>query len=146
MSDDLKPCPFCGSGDLDECLNTVNCNACGAHGPMESDLDQMDIEKSVGAWNRRAPVIPPEILALSQMATGGEWGIERTHTKAWVGPMRPDGQKVADIVTVFDVGLAYSDYFRDKSNANAAFIVALVNWVRGQIPKEQDKQKGGGNG
>lgn len=52
MGDQLKPCPFCGSDDL-ESLGSVDgefiaCQ-CGAYGPME-----MISELAVISWNNRA--------------------------------------------------------------------------------------------
>ena len=50
---DLKPCPFCGSEELDiwqnDCGNHfVVCIGCGASG-----RDERKVEKAVEVWNRR---------------------------------------------------------------------------------------------
>lgn len=58
MSEDLKPCPFCGSknirfkdtrGWLETC---GECEDCGALGP-DGDID--DVSSAVAAWNTRTP-------------------------------------------------------------------------------------------
>jgi len=55
MSNELKPCPFCGGTKLHETSNGVEnmfleCEECGADGPAE-----MTRAKMIAAWNRRAP-------------------------------------------------------------------------------------------
>ena len=55
------------------------------------------------------------------------WGIERTRDTLWVGPMRPDGIKVASIVFSLHCGPDYTDEANDQERANAAFIVKAVN-------------------
>ena len=49
----LKPCPFCGSHNLNcvvkEYCCYVQCNDCGANGGKRI----MDGEKAVEAWNKR---------------------------------------------------------------------------------------------
>ena len=53
MSDDLKPCPFCGVGASAEALvnfdgyHFVGCE-CGAEGPIADDMDE-----ARAAWNKR---------------------------------------------------------------------------------------------
>lgn len=44
--DQLKPCPFCGSLDLDV-TQWIECNSCGAFGPSPSDTGDLS------AWNTR---------------------------------------------------------------------------------------------
>lgn len=58
MSDELKPCPFCGSavGPLDG-MRCVLCIECGAESGW-----QIDAQSAIAAWNRRAT---PEALAAS---------------------------------------------------------------------------------
>ena len=54
MPDKLKSCPFCGSEDIhtkfiDRVMAAVECNYCGARGPViYLELSATD------AWNRRA--------------------------------------------------------------------------------------------
>lgn len=57
MSEELKPCPFCGGSDLTILPNEqdhshVHCNDCMAKGPV---VDQVaDWTRPHTAWNRRA--------------------------------------------------------------------------------------------
>lgn len=44
--DQLKPCPFCGSKDLDV-TQWIECNGCGAFGPKPDDYGDLS------AWNER---------------------------------------------------------------------------------------------
>ena len=44
--DQLKPCPFCGSKDLDV-TQWVECNGCGAFGPTPDEYGDLS------AWNER---------------------------------------------------------------------------------------------
>lgn len=55
MSEELKPCPFCGRGHLFSSSNQadmefVGCDDCGAEGPAREGLE------AIAAWNTRAPV------------------------------------------------------------------------------------------
>ncbi len=53
MTDELKPCPFCGARDPDwfhVVYGEVNCGNCGAVGPCE-----LTDAEAIAAWNRRAP-------------------------------------------------------------------------------------------
>ena len=56
MSEDLKPCPFCGSTDLhmQDVDRFLQCYNCDATGPWH--IDQTEAE-AVAAWNRRADPI-----------------------------------------------------------------------------------------
>jgi len=52
MSEELKPCPFCGStnlGFLSLFAWEVQCNLCLAEGPKADTR-----EEAIAAWNRRA--------------------------------------------------------------------------------------------
>lgn len=61
MSDELKPCPFCG------CIKVaisdppypffVHCHDCGANGP-----DQNSRGKAIAAWNTRTPPAQVELV------------------------------------------------------------------------------------
>lgn len=55
------------------------------------------------------------------------WGIERTRDTMWIGPMRPDGHKVASIVFYVHRGPDYIDEHNMRAEANAEFIVNAVN-------------------
>lgn len=51
MSNELKPCPFCGNTDEDNFsipdLERVSCDVCGAVGPFDG-------ADPIAAWNKRA--------------------------------------------------------------------------------------------
>lgn len=55
MNDELKPCPFCGSDDLEiyhevvGCHYYVTCRDCGSSGAIYYTPEQ-----AAHAWNRRA--------------------------------------------------------------------------------------------
>lgn len=57
---DLKPCPFCGSLDLEDCCIYVKCNQCLAEGPkmnegrFDDHADWTDHENAIKAWNKRS--------------------------------------------------------------------------------------------
>lgn len=57
MSEDLKPCPFCGSSDTNENdqggIAWVGCNDCGTEGPTTDMLWE-----AIELWNRRNPSTP----------------------------------------------------------------------------------------
>jgi hypothetical protein len=55
--------------------------------------------------------------------TPGPWGIERTATTLWVGPMRRDGSKCADVVCHFDVDSLTPEATK-RNTANARLIAA----------------------
>ncbi len=55
------------------------------------------------------------------------WGMEVTENDIWIGPMRPDGVKVNEIVFALDFDSTYRKSHRDRILANAAFIVHAVN-------------------
>jgi hypothetical protein len=48
---ELKPCPFCGSEELNTWIDCVYCTECGAQGP---DADDKDLDLARAAWNGRA--------------------------------------------------------------------------------------------
>lgn len=65
-SDELKPCPFCGSTDIEENATAVisgrttesqsgwvECRTCTAEGPTEEVSE--GFQPARDAWNRRAP-------------------------------------------------------------------------------------------
>ena len=69
------------------------------------------------------------LKALLDKATSGEWGVENTGNSSWIGPMRTDG-KVAKIVVKVDTDQSYRVDILPEKSANAAAIVAAVNWCR----------------
>ena len=63
MSDDLKPCPFCGSDDIQLSTNDdgdplwVSCEMCECQGPWRNPDNSAYPQTEanyVEAWNRRA--------------------------------------------------------------------------------------------
>jgi Lar family restriction alleviation protein len=76
VSQELKPCPFCGTSaaifksyheDTGLTQFTVVCNrvACPAQGRTGPNRTE---EKAIAAWNRRAPAPDAEGAALAQLA------------------------------------------------------------------------------
>ena len=51
MTEQLKPCPFCGGINVIHSDYRMYCHACGAEGP---DADSADESAAIAAWNRRA--------------------------------------------------------------------------------------------
>lgn len=51
----LKPCPFCGSEDLQVRKSYVECLGCGTMGP-----DKSDDASACTLWNQRAPQLPED--------------------------------------------------------------------------------------
>ena len=56
MANKLKPCPFCGSKDVEvsKSLKVVVCNNCGAYGPDGNKRYDCDEESAIDAWNKRS--------------------------------------------------------------------------------------------
>lgn len=56
---ELKPCPFCDSGNIDPATDGdgwwVKCRTCGTEGPID-DIDTV----AIAAWNRRALSAAPQ--------------------------------------------------------------------------------------
>lgn len=58
MSEELKPCPFCGSKDILESgyqVNWITCLNCECDGPLEKTK-----QEAIKAWNKRVKEAPPE--------------------------------------------------------------------------------------
>ncbi len=79
MSEELKPCPFCGGTDLDVDFEGgfVSCNSCDTYGPNVDNewtperglIDEDDDDeakqiraKAVELWNNRAKVVEPPVI------------------------------------------------------------------------------------
>lgn len=71
--ENAKPCPFCGSTDLDpaggeeDTEHWVECTECGAQGPYttigcrDPDEDEIDLDaEAVALWNKRLGDEEPE--------------------------------------------------------------------------------------
>lgn len=56
--------------------------------------------------------------------TQGPWGIEQSTNTLWIGPMRADGKKVADVVVAVDYDQTYTEESLTIRRANAALIAA----------------------
>lgn len=52
MSQELKPCPFCGSTNIELCHTNISvvCGYCAAEGPF----GDADMEVAIESWNSRA--------------------------------------------------------------------------------------------
>lgn len=86
MSEELKPCPFCGAGARKEFANgderdgyanrmTFSCSGCGARVTAVGDMskggyaDNSTVEaRAIAAWNRRTPPASESALAEAVLA------------------------------------------------------------------------------
>ncbi len=96
MSNELKPCPFCGANDAVETdmegmrrtVYFVSCNKCGAAGPSRVYPDHSQPLTEADLWNRRAAPAPEQSdrerarMFLSGLHIEGDDGINR-------GPIDP---------------------------------------------------------
>ena len=65
-------------------------------------------------------------LVIAAKRTSGRWGIERTSTTNWIGPMRRNGDgKISIIVCDTDRDRLKAEYI-DQNDADAAFIAACA--------------------
>jgi len=68
----LKPCPFCGSHDVDTWNDTVFCKRCGG-----TTSDHESIGKAAEAWNRRAQAdqtpVAGRVISEGLLETVLEW-------------------------------------------------------------------------
>ncbi|PJL51012.1 hypothetical protein B9Y60_14590 [Stenotrophomonas maltophilia] len=62
----MKPCPFCGSGDVGvvefvdgegDRLIAVGCSMCGSHGASHIPLMDDARPAAIASWERRAPAV-----------------------------------------------------------------------------------------
>ena len=72
---DLKPCPFCGSDDI-ELLTRGNhewyeCWPCRGNGPYKNTTNQ-----AVEAWNQRAEALKPKVCRWRPIETAPKGGTE----------------------------------------------------------------------
>lgn len=62
--------------------------------------------------------------------TRGPWGVEVGRSMAWVGPMRPDGRKVDEVVVSVECGHGYREDFSAQQFANAQLIAAAPDMAK----------------
>ena len=94
MSDELKPCPFCGETLLlklhyGHTFNYVECKSCGAYGPNEPD----------NAWNTRTDAItsPDALIRAALEAVASpiyKWSIAAEEIEA----LASDPEAIARII------------------------------------------------
>ena len=65
--------------------------------------------------------------------TPGPWGVEHTDEKLWVGPMRAEGGKVADVVAPIEWGRDYRPDFLSKQEANAHLIASAPDLLQATV-------------
>lgn len=85
MGGELKPCPFCGSGNVDAVGSSGTCRNCWADGPSRDSRTS-----AIAAWNARAPsrgAVRAE--AFREIADGCE-------EQAWVEAIECVEQRAAD--------------------------------------------------
>lgn len=64
---------------------------------------------------------------MSAARTPTPWGIEHTPDRIWLGPMRPDGVKVAEVINFWDTSASYRKDVVERREADVAFIVLACN-------------------
>lgn len=80
MSEELKPCPFCGSTDIEECdpgcgVHFIECHNCETRGPRSFYPE--------GPWNKR----PAETTLTAQLSAAQKRGDAWSALgKAWEAP------------------------------------------------------------
>ena len=76
MSEELKPCPFCGATNIEpDYVNVpygLECKSCGASGPPDS---QQDPDEAIAAWNQRTQ---PKVKALEWEDSGDDQSWAKT--------------------------------------------------------------------
>jgi len=143
MSEELKPCPFCGQQDafveqLDSDASVVICqgmvdenSACLSRGPVgvqQSDMeDQPGREAAIAEWNRRAQPTEAEgverwseLRALAESAPGENWKAGNAYDKKFI----PAYQVIADTTDGPCVVLEGNKNFIEQAEAAAAFAAA----------------------
>jgi hypothetical protein len=86
-----------------------------------------DLREALTAWNTRPSVVPAELAELSARATHGEWVAENGGGRgSWIG----NTSRAKDWAAL---SCGNSD---QEAEANAAFIVAAVNYVRSLASQE----------
>ena len=68
---ELKPCPFCGSTNLDV-TQWIECNGCGAFGPTPTDSGDLS------EWNTRVDTALTEELRLARRKLRAQASINRS--------------------------------------------------------------------
>ena len=59
MSEEIKPCPFCGSDNIKACEQPqdcgwfIRCENCFTEGPSPKDATYWDEQKAIEIWNDR---------------------------------------------------------------------------------------------
>lgn len=64
------------------------------------------------------------------------WGVERTPDMLWIGPMRPDGHKVAEIVCTIETDPTYSQDAMRRRDDHAR-LIAAAPWLKFALAAEQ---------
>ena len=102
----MKPCPFCGSDDIDYSyrqhpdgreLSFISCGGCGAGGPVRTYLCLDDDDESEAAWNKR-----PNAQAEGRRVFCGvplERGVYAQHGHELMGCKSPVGEFNVDPVS-----------------------------------------------
>ena len=105
---ELKPCPFCGSADVDVCnldeeTSVVACDNCNANGGYFGGSDSTSPTEAIAAWNTRPsdwqPITPTNLPKVGKdelgMYIAGEWII------SWYAHKRSYAQFTYEYITHF---------------------------------------------
>lgn len=102
MSEELKPCPFCGGKNISYSTHqigiAVGCDSCGAVCEIKGSKDQC-----AEAWNTRAqlPSKGGEAVAWLDPVRGLDWLVDRMTvapgTKLYTHPATPPGSRVVPV-------------------------------------------------
>ena len=104
MSEEIKPCPFCGSEDVEVFSNYgryfVTCCDCGSEGPNKEGK-----EEAIKGWNQR-----PYDFDMPAIVKKVQW-LEKENEKlrmALIDYADPNNWSIDEIVAI-DLGLDFSD-------------------------------------
>ena len=129
MSEELKPCPFCGSSDLAvmELLSRglrIECEGCGACSPVIKDGPAL-----LTAWNTRVVDHPPTTNPVVDHETGNTSDKLRPSIMDTLWPIlggnHTDAETWEEIAAVIEA---------DRQATRAALVAEIVAWLEDYEP------------